>query len=103
MYTLESKLAKFAKPPADPNELLVSCAANGSLPGAKKSGVGEGTGGTGAARRGPVGPCDGRGGAGLGGGCFGFLGGNAGLGLSGRVGACKLANGSSPNGSFVVC
>lgn len=49
----------------------------------------------------------GRGGAGLGGGCLLFFGGNAGLGLLGRpgggpsrVGACNTANGSQPNGSF---
>lgn len=49
----------------------------------------------------------GLGGAGLGGGCLLFFGGKAGLGLIGRggtepslVGACKIANGSHPNGSL---
>lgn len=54
----------------------------------------------------------GLGGAGLGGGCLLFFGGNAGLGLSalgallglgkllpGFGGACKIANGSPPKGS----
>lgn len=54
----------------------------------------------------------GLGGAGLGGGCFPFLGGSAGVGLSGRcgggaelglVGACNIANGSQPNASLSSC
>lgn len=51
--------------------------------------------------------CCGLGGAGLGGGCLLFFGGNAGLGLVGLtgiepslVGACNTANGSQPNGSL---
>lgn len=70
---------------------------------ANRSGDGEGIGGAGAARNGPVTPefpWAERGGAGLGGGCFAFFGGRAGLGLSERVGACRLANGSSPKGSL---
>lgn len=63
-----------------------------------------------------LGPCAGRGGAGLGGGCLLFFGGNAGLGLSGRggaaegcvdkvaaVGAWRIANGSQPKASLSVC
>lgn len=61
--TLDSKSAKFAKPPLD---------ANGS--DAKASGCDLILGGCG------------RGGAGLGGGCLLFFGGNAGLGLDGRPG-----------------
>lgn len=80
--------------------LLSFCAANGSeFVLLKGSGVGDGVGGAGAARI--LGPADGRGGAGLGGGCLAFFGGRAGLGLSARVGACRFANGSSPNGSLV--
>lgn len=69
-------------------------------------GSGLGVGGTGAAL---IFGCKGLGGAGLGGGCFDFFGGSAGLGLSGLggglwllglSGACKLANGSQPNGSL---
>lgn len=54
----------------------------------------------------------GLGGAGLGGGCFPFLGGSAGVGLSGRcgggaelglVGACSIAKGSQPNSSLSSC
>lgn len=54
----------------------------------------------------------GLGGAGLGGGCLPFLGGSAGVGLSGRcgggaelglVGACNMANGSQPNASLSLC
>lgn len=91
--TLLLKLEKSAKP---------SLPANGSLLGAPKgsaaAGVGLGVGGS-----------MGRGGAGRGGGCLLFLGGRAGLGDSGRgggpvteslVGACRMANGSQPNGSF---
>lgn len=52
-----------------------------------------------------VGPADGRGGAGRGGGCFAFFGGNAGDGDSGPRtepcgGAWRLANGSLPKASF---
>lgn len=92
MLTLLSKLAKFANPPDPPK---------GSL--GTEVGSGLGVGGTGAALLG----CNGLGGAGLGGGCFDFFGGSAGLGLSGlaggfvgRSGACKFANGSQPNGSL---
>ena len=107
---MESKFAKSANPVPKLFALLLSItgcwAAKGSeFAFANKSGVGEGTGGAGAARRGPEGPEgpeEGRGGAGLGGGCFAFLGGSAGLGLSGRVGACKFAKGSSPKGSFDI-
>lgn len=56
------------------------------------------------------GPCDGRGGAGRGGGCFAFFGGNAGDGDSGAcagldpaTGAWRLANGSLPKASLPVC
>lgn len=56
------------------------------------------------------GPWDGRGGAGRGGGCFAFFGGNAGDGDSGAlaglepwVGAWRMANGSLPNASLPVC
>lgn len=87
--TLASKLEKSANCPP---------LANGSLPNA--SGCGDFL---------KLGGCEGLGGAGLGGGCF-FFGGNAGLGLVGRggaepslVGACKMANGSQPNGSLSVC
>lgn len=105
IHTLESKLLKSANP-VDVLKLLllllsiIPCWAEKAF--ANGSGVGEGVGGAGAARRGPVGPWAGRGGAGRGGGCFAFLGGRAGLGLSGRGGAWRFANGSSPNGSFVA-
>lgn len=103
---MASKFAKSANPePVEPKPvfplLLSFWAANGSaLLLENGSGVGEGVGGTGAARSGPVGPLAGRGGAGLGGGCLAFLGGSAGLGLSARVGAWRFAKGSSPKGSF---
>jgi len=66
-------------------------------------GSGLGVGGSGAARI--VGCWRGRGGAGRGGGCLLFFGGNAGLGLSGRGGGLllagwRVANGSHPNGSL---
>lgn len=88
--TLASKLEKSAKPPPEPN---------GSEP--PKASI-----------WGFLNPGGwiGRGGAGLGGGCLLFLGGSAGLGLVGlggggpepsRVGACKIANGSQPNGSLL--
>lgn len=90
---MASKFAKSANPvavvPKPVFPLLLSfSAANGSeLKFENGSGVGDGIGGAGAARNGPVGPLEGRGGAGRGGGCFAFLGGSAGLGLSARVGA----------------
>lgn len=68
---LLSKSAKLAKPPPPP--LLSPNASDDDAAGF----VG-------------VGPCNGRGGAGLGGGCFAFFGGNAGLGDSGRGGATDL-------------
>lgn len=54
------------------------------------------------------GPCEGRGGAGLGGGCLAFLGGNAGDGDSGAGaeplgGAWRFAKGSLPKSSLPVC
>lgn len=55
------------------------------------------------------GPWEGRGGVGLGGGCFAFLGGKAGDGDSGALlgldpwgGAWSIANGSLPKASFPI-
>lgn len=85
-FTFASKSEKSAKPPLPPN---------GSLPKASDCWGFLKLGGRGL------------GGAGLGGGFLLFLGGKAGLGLVGRggadpslVGACKMAKGSQPNGSF---
>lgn len=92
--TLDSKFVKSAKPAPLPKP-----PSNGSLPNASCCFF-------------IAGGCVGRGGAGRGGGCLLFLGGKAGLGLEGRggageelptlsrVGACRTANGSQPNGSF---
>lgn len=100
---MESKLAKSAKPDPPPNGSLDAPAEEkGSFNGANGSGdlaapIG------GAGRWGPLMPLDtALGGAGRGGGCLDFLGGNAGVGLSTRPagrGELGALNGSLPNGS----
>lgn len=114
---LTSKLAKSANPPVDdPNP-----------PEGASGRVGVGPCKDGSSMRTKKSPYNfvfygsitmlGRGGAGRGGGCFAFFGGNAGLGDSGRgggppdllvlgliwladVGACRMAKGSLPKSSF---
>lgn len=100
--TLDSKLAKSAKPDPPKGSLGALAELNGSFIGAKGSGdfvapIG------GAGRWGPFTPlATAFGGAGRGGGCLDFLGGKAGVGLSTRPagrGELGALNGSLPKGS----
>lgn len=99
---MDSKLAKSAKPDPPKGSLDAPAEVNGSLNGAKGSGDFVAPMG-GAGRWGPFTPLDTAfGGAGRGGGCFDFLGGKAGVGLSTRPagkGELGALNGSLPNGS----
>lgn len=75
-------------------------------PAVLAKGSSSGKGGAGAARVGPLADDEPPrelarclGGAGRGGGCLPFFGGNAGVGLSARAACCTGANGSVPKGS----
>lgn len=101
---MESKLAKSAKPVPPLNGSLDAPAdENGSFNGAEKGSGDFAAPIGGAGRWGPLTPLDTAfGGAGRGGGCLDFLGGNAGVGLSTRPagrGELGALNGSLPNGS----